>query len=382
MATWVNNLGLETGSHLVSGSTLMPKWEDRSGIPIVNSKVNLLPKNLPQEPMARGPLFEIWGGPGASSFNLPPITYQKINESEYFKCLYVFRSFEKVVDVIYEKVTYVEPYASTAKTPSSAYCLLLKLFTLRLTEDQVKQLLDHPDSTYIRALGALYVRYGAEPSKLWRWLGDYCDDLEEFAPSMNPHDTTTFGQFVTSLFDSSQYFGTPLPRVPLPVERRIKVNLVLDAEQVARGKKNLRHNIQPGARVRAIYTDPDTDEMTWCDATVVKIQTPYEGAPEGTLPRCVVDFRHTKERVTLKLGHLSTHRRHGDSVTRGTNLMSEVVRRDRESAVAESRFDVHRSRPSSYNMGLITSDRNTYRKRSRERDQDPRRSHKHRQRTY
>ena len=62
--------------------------------------------------------------------------------------------------MIYEKVTYVEPWAATeVRSPSSAYCLLLKLFHLRLTEPQVRALLDHGDSTYIRALGALYVRY-------------------------------------------------------------------------------------------------------------------------------------------------------------------------------------------------------------------------------
>lgn len=36
---------------------------------------------------------------------------------------------------------------------STAFCLLYKLYTLRLTRKQVNGLLSHTDSPYIRALG-------------------------------------------------------------------------------------------------------------------------------------------------------------------------------------------------------------------------------------
>jgi len=41
---------------------------------------------------------------------------------------------------------------------SSAYCLLYKLFTLRLTRKQLQGLLDHADSPFIRGLGFMYIR--------------------------------------------------------------------------------------------------------------------------------------------------------------------------------------------------------------------------------
>lgn len=41
---------------------------------------------------------------------------------------------------------------------STAYCLLYKLFTLRLTRKQLNGLINHPDSPYIRALGFMYIR--------------------------------------------------------------------------------------------------------------------------------------------------------------------------------------------------------------------------------
>jgi hypothetical protein len=126
-----------------------------------------LPKNVAQPGLEGKKLFQI-GGVNPTIFNLDAALHAKITQSEYFKCLYVFKTFDKVVDLIYEKVTYVEPFThrgastkrSLQKQPSSAFCLLLKLFHLRLTEDQVRELLDHPDSTYLRVMGMLYVRYG------------------------------------------------------------------------------------------------------------------------------------------------------------------------------------------------------------------------------
>ena len=41
---------------------------------------------------------------------------------------------------------------------SSAYCLLYKLFTLKLTKKQVIGLINHKDSPFIRGLGFMYIR--------------------------------------------------------------------------------------------------------------------------------------------------------------------------------------------------------------------------------
>ena len=42
---------------------------------------------------------------------------------------------------------------------SSAFCLLYKLFTLKMTKKQVIGLITHKDSPYIRGLGFMYIRY-------------------------------------------------------------------------------------------------------------------------------------------------------------------------------------------------------------------------------
>ena len=50
-------------------------------------------------------------------FNLDAALHAKITQSEYFKCLYVFKTFDKVVDLIYEKVTFIEPFTHDAAPP-------------------------------------------------------------------------------------------------------------------------------------------------------------------------------------------------------------------------------------------------------------------------
>jgi len=42
-----------------------------------------------------------------------------------------------------------------ANTPSTGFCLLYRLFTMRLDEEQMNHLVTHRDSVYIRAIGFL-----------------------------------------------------------------------------------------------------------------------------------------------------------------------------------------------------------------------------------
>merc|ERR1712193_394191 len=98
---------------------------------------------------------------------------------------------------IYYKVNHMEPWErGTRKTSnqtgmcggvrgvgaggvvSSAYCLLYKLFTLKLTRKQVNGLINHADSPYIRGLGFMYIRYTQPPQDLLSWFEDYLDDEE------------------------------------------------------------------------------------------------------------------------------------------------------------------------------------------------------------
>jgi len=76
-----------------------------------------------------------------------------ILSSEYFKELYRLKTYHEVIDEIYSCVEHVEPWMTgNCRGPSTAFCLLYKFFTMKLTVKQMHGLLKHPDSPYIRAV--------------------------------------------------------------------------------------------------------------------------------------------------------------------------------------------------------------------------------------
>lgn len=82
---------------------------------------------------------------------------------------------------------------------SSAYCLLYKLYTLRLTRKQVNGLLTHTDSAYIRGLGFMYIRYVIPPADLFSWYEDYLEDEEEIDVKAGGGQLITIGKSLISL---------------------------------------------------------------------------------------------------------------------------------------------------------------------------------------
>uniref|UniRef100_A0A0D9WLP6 Pre-mRNA-splicing factor 38 n=1 Tax=Leersia perrieri TaxID=77586 RepID=A0A0D9WLP6_9ORYZ len=148
-----------------------------------------------------------------------------ILSSDYFKELYRLKTYHEVIDEIYNQVDHVEPWMTgNCRGPSSAFCLLYKFFTMKLTVKQMHGLLKHPDSPYIRAIGFLYLRYVAEPKTLWGWYEPYITDDEEFSPGSNGK-MTTMGVYVRDLILGQYYFDSLLPRVPLLILRQVTSHL-------------------------------------------------------------------------------------------------------------------------------------------------------------
>jgi|TARA_B100001142_G_C14288111_1_gene637782 pre-mRNA-splicing factor 38B len=94
------------------------------------------------------------------SYNMEKVLRTNILASDYFSQLVKMNDFYELVDEIYNEVDHVEPWMSgNARGPSTAFCLLYRLFTMEIEDNEVKHLINHGDSPYIRALGFLYVRY-------------------------------------------------------------------------------------------------------------------------------------------------------------------------------------------------------------------------------
>ncbi|XP_059309391.1 pre-mRNA splicing factor SR-like 1 isoform X3 [Lycium ferocissimum] len=131
---------------------------------------------------------------------LEKVLCMNILSSDYFRDLLRLKTYHEVIDEIYNQVDHVEPWMTgNCRGPSTAFCLLYKFFTMKLTVKQMHGLLKHPDSPYIRAVGFLYLRYLADFKTLWSWYEPYLKDDEEFSPGSSGK-MTTMGVYVRDLF--------------------------------------------------------------------------------------------------------------------------------------------------------------------------------------
>ncbi|KAE8971012.1 hypothetical protein PR003_g28143 [Phytophthora rubi] len=209
-----------------------------------------------------------------STYNLNTLLHQNILQSAYFHELYKLRTYHEVVDEIYYRVDHAEPWSpGTARIPSSCFCLLHKFFLMRLTRKQMQGLLRHTDSPYIRVVGFLYLRFTCDPEELWTWFEPYLEDPEEFNASANPSLKTTIGEWLVSLLEENNYFGTILPRIPKKIEDGIKVKLLLLSRKKERAKENLAivDRLKPGTKVRAMYADEENEPAMY-DAVITSVE--------------------------------------------------------------------------------------------------------------
>ncbi|KAI9469801.1 MAG: putative RNA binding protein [Benjaminiella poitrasii] len=168
-------------------------------------------------------VLETWGN--ESTMNLNAIIYQNILSSPYFRSLYTKKTFHEIVDEIYNEVYVLTPFIKGTQ-PSTAFCCLFKMWTLRLTIKQIENLVDHVDSPYIRAIGFLYLRYVCAPAQLWDWFQYYLEDEEEITISGGINPTKiTIGQLCRMLITEQKFQGTMLPRIPIPIARDLEKKL-------------------------------------------------------------------------------------------------------------------------------------------------------------
>jgi len=209
-----------------------------------------------------------------------------------------------------------------------------------MSHNQLQDTLSHPDSPYIRAIGFLYLRYVGEPESMDRWIQPYLLDDQELATG---RDKVTLGEFVRTLFDSRNFQGTLLPRLPSSVEQELRVQL-LQAEQV--GKRGQQHykngrmqTFRLGARIMALYGDND-NPIRWYEAVIDRVITrDDETGTSLRFPKYVVTFPQYGNTETVSLGEIDTRDgdwRHERLESRDKrDLYDQVRRRDRDFATGK-----------------------------------------------
>mmetsp|Transcript_11189 Transcript_11189/g.14958 ORF Transcript_11189/g.14958 Transcript_11189/m.14958 type:complete len:404 (+) Transcript_11189:197-1408(+) len=199
--------------------------------------------------------------------------------------------------------------SGATKMPSTAFCLLLRLLTLRCTEKQMNLMLHHVDSPYIRCVGFLYLRYACEPERIWEWFEPYLYDdepVQVHATGTKPE--TTIGAWVRSLLTEMNYHDTLLPRLPVQIERNVKVQLLQAEQNEERAKQHLQSTdtmefLQMGASVRALYAD-EYNPTAWYDCVIDKIIHTEESEEELSRPKFQVTFSEYGNTEIVTLGEI------------------------------------------------------------------------------
>eukprot|EP01062_Namystynia_karyoxenos_P044211 TRINITY_DN32477_c1_g1_i2.p1 TRINITY_DN32477_c1_g1~~TRINITY_DN32477_c1_g1_i2.p1 ORF type:complete len:445 (+),score=148.76 TRINITY_DN32477_c1_g1_i2:86-1336(+) len=120
------------------------------------------------------------------------------------------------------------------QAPSRLWCVLLRLYQLRPSEEQVRGMIAREERPLVRALGVLYVRLTQHPSKFLDFLTECLADEHAKVPLSRTlpgrqGEAVTMAQFTRTVLLEQKCLETVLPRVPEKHLREIRVHLGLDA---------------------------------------------------------------------------------------------------------------------------------------------------------
>lgn len=255
-------------------------------------------------------------------------------------------------------------------------------------------MLDHVDSPYIRCIGFLFLRYVAPPSDLWGWFEPYLYDEEPVKILANPSaPESTVGEFVRGLLTDLEYYGTRLPRLPVALEREVKVKLLTAEKAEERALSHLRNPelmrlfTTIGSKVRGLYGDEE-NPITWYDALVDRVvKVDDETGVEYSRPKFVVTFPEYGNTERISLGEIDIRlgderyydgRRSGDTARDQPVAPSKIGGYDRDRDRTRDN-GYHQSRNGGYyrdshgtsSRGYEEKERWHQRDRSRSRDRSP-----------
>ncbi|VDK46088.1 unnamed protein product [Anisakis simplex] len=186
-------------------------------------------------------ILPLWGN--TQSMNLNALVLENIIQCTYYKnYLAETTGFQQLTEEIYYNVKHLEPWErGTRKTQgmtgmcggvrgvgaggvvSTAFCLLYKLFTIRLTRKQLVSMINNRDSPYIRGIGFMYIRFCQPPTDLWTWMEPYLDDEEQIDPRSGGGDVMSMAQVVKMMLTKLDWYGTLFPRIPVPIQKDIEL---------------------------------------------------------------------------------------------------------------------------------------------------------------
>ncbi|MES1909378.1 MAG: hypothetical protein MHM6MM_002125 [Cercozoa sp. M6MM] len=207
----------------------------------------------------------------APQYGFSNLMARQIYENYYYTSQCVnMTTFNDVINEILNEVTYVTPFVPNSESnPSTAFCLLYKLMTLRLTRRQLLSLVDSEQNGFLRVMGMLYARMALPASELWDWIGIYAEwddpELVQVQPLMGIGEEESLtrpkwsiGQIARRLLTEARWLEAQLPRIPVPIQRELKRRLLkidYDRRQCERMRERdlLRRKVRIGKELQVEY---------------------------------------------------------------------------------------------------------------------------------
>jgi hypothetical protein len=210
------------------------------------------PKPELKKPANKQGLMPTWGD--KSSWNISSLMRKNVFSSSYFNnTLQPLTILSELVDEINTHVHSIEPWIqNTCYTPSSLFCILIKLFIIKLTEGQLRFMSEHIN-TYVRVAGFLYIRFLADPQEYWERFNHYTVD-----PSLIDEEnrlSLTVGGFVEKILTEQDYFGLLLPRIPAGIQNLINKKCAQLKARRIRWEKNQQKTYEKDQNVLVYIED-------------------------------------------------------------------------------------------------------------------------------
>ena len=86
----------------------------------------------------------------------------------------------------------------------------------------------------------MYLRFLGDPNFLWEYLSPFLNDNNLFFPKVDKKNKISVSEYVQQLFTNEKHYGTRLPRIPVKIERDIKIKLICYKEMEEREKENMK----------------------------------------------------------------------------------------------------------------------------------------------
>ena len=103
----------------------------------------------------------------------------------------------------------------------------------------MQTLLKYRKNPFVRACGALYVRFLSPFEQLWERLSPYLLDDQEFKHTADKsRDSITFGAFCQLILEDKNFFNIILPRVPILINREILKHILPINDKRKRKQEN------------------------------------------------------------------------------------------------------------------------------------------------